>query len=66
MLKQAESTFFCAATVGALALAAVIALQEFAVEPVAESVATAPVVRLQTAEVVGQRPATSAQLALAH
>lgn len=66
MLKQAESTFFCAATVGALALAAVIALQEFAVEPAAESVAIAPVAKLQAAEIAGRRAEANAQLALAH
>lgn len=65
MTRQAETTFFCAATIGALTLAAVIAVQEFALEPVAESVATAPIVRLETAEVVGARSATREQLALA-
>jgi hypothetical protein len=65
MLKYAESTFFGAATIGALALAAVIAVQEVALEPAAESFAAAPVVRLQTAEVVGERSAARAQLVLA-
>jgi hypothetical protein len=64
MLQYAESTFFGAATIGALSLAAVIAVQEVALEPAAESFAAAPVVRLQTAEIVGQRPAPRAQLAL--
>ena len=65
MTRQAETTFFCAATIGALALAAVIALQEFALEPVAESIAAAPIVILERAEVVGARSAAREQLALA-
>lgn len=65
MLKQVESTFFGAVTVSALALAAVIAVQEFAIEPAADSVAAAPVVRLQTAVITGQRPPARPQLALA-
>jgi hypothetical protein len=65
MLKQAETTFFCAATISALALAAVIAVQEFAVEPAAETIAAAPIVKLETAEVVGRRITAREQLALA-
>lgn len=65
MMKQAETTFFCAATVSALALAAVIAIQEFALEPTADTIAAAPIVRLETAQVIGNRTETRAQLALA-
>ena len=65
MLKQAETTFFCAATISALALAAVIAVQEFAVEPAAETIAAAPIVKLETAEVVGRRITAREQLAFA-
>jgi hypothetical protein len=63
MGKQAETTFFCAATISALALAAVIAVQEFALEPAPETMAAAPNVKLQTVE--GGRSATHEQLALA-
>jgi hypothetical protein len=65
MVKQAETTFFCAATISALALAAVIAVQEFAVEPAADTFAAAPILRLETAEIVGLRTAAREQLALA-
>lgn len=64
MGKQAETTFFCAATISALALAAVIAVQEFALEPAPETTAAAPSVKLETAE-VGRRSTTHEQLALA-
>ena len=64
-MKQAETMFFCAATISALALAAVIAVQEFAVEPAAETIAAAPIVKLETAEVVGRRITAREQLALA-
>jgi hypothetical protein len=58
MMKHAETTFFSAATIGALALAAVIAVQEIALEPtIVEAVAASPVVRLETAEIVGDRAA---------
>jgi hypothetical protein len=65
MLKQVESTFFGAVTVGALALAVVIAVQELAVEPAAEAFAAAPVVRLQTAVITGQRSPARPQFAVA-
>lgn len=64
MGKQAETTFFCAATLSALALAAVIAVQEFALEPAPGTIAAAPIIKLETAE-VGRRSATHEQLALA-
>jgi hypothetical protein len=65
MVKQAETTFFCAATLSALALAAVIAVQEFAVEPAADTFAAAPIVKLETAEIAGPPAAAREQLALA-
>jgi hypothetical protein len=66
MVKQAETTFFCAATISALALAAVIAVQEFAVEPAADALAAAPTLKMETAEIVGLPTAVREQLALAH
>jgi hypothetical protein len=53
MGKQAETTFFCAATLSALALAAVIAVQEFALEPAPETLTRAPIVKLETQTEVG-------------
>jgi len=65
MVKQAETAFFCTATISAFALSAVIAVQEFAIEPTAETSAAAPIVTLETAEIVGRRTAAREQLARA-
>jgi hypothetical protein len=65
MVKQAETAFFCTATISAFALSAVIAVQEFAIEPAAETIAAAPIVKLETAEIVGRQTAAREQLARA-
>ena len=55
MIKPFETTLFFAATVSALALAAVIGIQEFSASPAVAQAVTMPTFQLETVEIVGQR-----------
>lgn len=55
MIKQFETTLFFAATVSALALAAVIGVQEFSASPSVAQAVAMPTFQLETVEIVGQR-----------
>lgn len=65
MTKKLETTLFFAATAGALALAAVVALQEFGVGPAVQH-AIAPVVRLEAVEVIAERLPTLTAVVASH
>lgn len=61
MIKKFETTLFFAATVSALALAAVIGLQEFSAGQTLQQAIDAPIVKLEAVEIVAERlPATVA------
>ena len=57
MIKPFETTLFFAATVSALALAAVIGVQEFSASPSVAQAVTMPTLKLETVQIVGQRVA---------
>ena len=61
MVSRLETTLFFAATVSALALAAVVGIQEFSVGPTVQQAVAAPVVKLEAVEIVGERVASRAE-----
>lgn len=62
MIKHFETTLFFATTVAALALAAVLGVQEFSVAHAVQQAVTTPIIQLETIEVVGNRAALIATL----
>ncbi|MGH6611620.1 MAG: hypothetical protein ACRECQ_15345 [Burkholderiaceae bacterium] len=60
MITKIETTFFFATTVGALALAATIGLQELSAGPAVQQAITAPIIRLEPVQIVAERPAARA------
>jgi uncharacterized membrane protein YfbV (UPF0208 family) len=61
MIKKFESTLFFAATVSALALAAVVGVQEMAVGPAVQQAVTMPTIQMEGIVVVGERVARTAR-----
>ncbi len=60
MITKFETTLFFGMTVSALALAAVIGLQEFAAGPSVQQAIAAPIIKLEAVEIVAERlPATA-------
>ncbi len=60
MTKYLETTLFFGTTVSALALAAVIGLQEFSASPAVQEAIAAPIIQLEAVEIVAERlPATA-------
>lgn len=55
MTTRFETTLFFATTVSALALAAVVGLQEFQALPPVQQAVTVPVIKLETVEIVAKR-----------
>lgn len=55
MIKKFETTLFFATTVSALALAAVVGVQEFSAGPAVQQAVAMPLIKLETVEIVGQR-----------
>ena len=60
MVTRLETALFFAATVSALALAAVVGIQEFSVGPTVQRAVAAPVVKLEAVQIVGERVASRA------
>ena len=60
MVSRLETTLFFAATVSALALAAVVGIQEFSVGPTVQQAVAAPVVKLEAVQIVAERVALRA------
>ncbi len=61
MIKKFETTLFFATTVGALALAAVVGLQEFSAGPTVQQAVAMPIIQLEKVEIVGERIAPTAR-----
>lgn len=61
MIKHFETTLFFASTVAALALAAVLGVQEFSAAPAVQQAVAMPMIQLETIEVVGDRAALIAR-----
>ena len=57
MIKQFETALFFAATVSALALAAVVGMQEFSAGPAVQQAVAMPTIQMEKIEIVGQRRA---------
>jgi hypothetical protein len=57
MIKQFETALFFAATVSALALAAVVGMQEFSAGPVVQQAVAMPTIQMEKVEIVGKRRA---------
>jgi hypothetical protein len=55
MIKRLETALFFAATVSALALAAVVGIQEFSAGPTVQQAVAMPLIKLETVEIVGER-----------
>ncbi len=53
-----ETTLFFATTVSALALAAVVGIQEFTAGPTVQQAVAMPIIKMETVEIVGQRVAS--------
>ncbi|MEP6609761.1 MAG: hypothetical protein ABJA83_13945 [Burkholderiaceae bacterium] len=60
MIKQFETTLFFATTVGALALAAVLGVQEFSAGPSVQQAVAMPMVQLEAVQIIGHRGAQTA------
>jgi hypothetical protein len=60
MTARLETMLFFAASVTALALAAVVGIQEFTVGPSVQQAVAAPIVKLETVQIVGERVASRA------
>lgn len=61
MIKQFETTLFFAATVAALALAAVLGVQEFSASQTVQQAVAMPLIQLETVEIIGDRAALTAK-----
>ena len=61
MITKFESTLFFAATVSALALAAVVGVQEMAVGPAVQQAVAMPTIQMERIVVVGERVARTAR-----
>lgn len=61
MIKKFETTLFFAATVSALALAAVVGVQEMAVGPVVQQAVETPTIQMERIVIVGERVAPTAR-----
>ena len=59
MIKSFETTLFFAATVSALALAAVVGIQEFSAGPAVQQAVAMPMIQMERIEIVGERVATA-------
>jgi hypothetical protein len=57
MIKQFETALFFAATVSALALAAVVGMQEFSAGPAVQQAVATPTIQMEKVEIVGKRRA---------
>lgn len=55
MIARLETALFFAATVTALALAAVLGIQEFTVGPIVQQAVATPIVKLEAVQIVGER-----------
>jgi hypothetical protein len=53
-----ETALFFATTVCALALAAVVGIQEFSAGPTVQQAVAMPMIKMETVEIVGQRVAS--------
>ena len=60
MIKRLETALFFAVTVSALALAAVVGIQEFSAGPTVQQAVAMPLIKLETVEIVGERVASHA------
>lgn len=61
MIKKFETTLFFATTVAALALTAVVGIQEFSAAPAVQHAVSMPLIKLAPVEIVGVRPAPTAR-----
>lgn len=61
MIKKFETTLFFATTVAALALTAVVGIQEFSAAPAVQQAVSMPLIKLEPVEIVGVRPAPTAR-----
>lgn len=61
MIKKLETTLFFATTVAALALTAVVGIQEFSAAPAVQQAVAMPIIRLEPVVIVGTRPTPSAR-----
>jgi hypothetical protein len=61
MIKKFESTLFFAATVSALALAAVVGIQEMSAGPAVQEAVTMPTIQMERIVIVGERAAPTAR-----
>ena len=61
MIKKFETTLFFAATVSALALAAVVGIQELSAGPAGQQAVTMPMVEMERIVIVGERVAPAAR-----
>lgn len=61
MIKKFETTLFFATTVAALALTAVVGIQEFSAGPAVQQAVAMPIIKLEPVEIVGERPAPTAR-----
>ena len=61
MIKKFETTLFFAATVSALALAAVVGIQEMSAGPAVQEAVTMPTIQMERIVIVGERVAPTAR-----
>ncbi len=61
MITKFETTLFFAATVSALALAAVVGVQELSAGPAVQQAVTMPTIQMERVVIVGERVAPTAK-----
>ena len=61
MIKKFETTLFFAATVSALALAAVVGIQEMSAGPAVQDAVTMPTIQMERIVIVGERVVPTAR-----
>jgi hypothetical protein len=59
-MTKLETALFVVTTVCALALAAVVGIQEFSAGPTVQQAVAMPMIQMETVEIVGQRVASHA------
>lgn len=60
-MKKIETTAFFAMTVAALTLTAVVGIQEFSVGRSVQQAVAMPLIKFETVEIIGERPAATAK-----
>ena len=61
MIKKFETALFFAATASALALAAVVGVQEIAAGPAVQQAVTMPTIQMERVVIIGERVAPTAR-----